>query len=74
MFSRFYLLHFREGDSFWMNISRAVRRDADVDAVELPSYVFGVSKFESRDAENYAPFCTETRTACWEVKQPIIIG
>jgi hypothetical protein len=64
MFSLFYFLHFRERDSFRMNIPRAVRRNADVGAVELPSYIFGVSKFESRDAENCAPFCIKTGTAC----------
>jgi hypothetical protein len=64
MFSFFYFLHFRERDSFRMNISRAVRRNADVGAVELPSYIFGVSKFESRDAENDAPFCIKIGTAC----------
>ena len=64
MFGLFYFLHFRESDSFRMNISRAVRRNADVGAVDLPSYVFGVSKFESRDAENGAPSGTKIGTAC----------
>jgi hypothetical protein len=64
MFSLFYFLHFRERDSFRMNISRAVRRNADVGAVELPSYMFGVSTFESSDAENYAPSGTKTGPAC----------
>jgi hypothetical protein len=64
VFSLFYFLHFREGDSFRMNISRAVRRYADVGAVELPSYIFEVPKFESRDAENGASFYTKPGTAC----------
>jgi hypothetical protein len=64
MFSLFYFLHFRECDSFRMNTSRAVRRNADVGAVELPSYVFGVSKFESRNAENDAASGVKTGTAC----------
>ena len=64
MFSLFYFLHFRERDSFRMNISWAVWRNADVGAVELPSYVPGVSKFESRDAENGAPSSTKPWTAC----------
>jgi len=53
-----------------MNISRAVRRNADVGAVELPSYIFGVSKFESRDAKNGARSGTKIGTACWEVNRP----
>ena len=57
-----------------MNIARAVRRNADVGAVELSSYIFGVSKFESRDAENDAAFCTKTGTTCCEVKPSIITG
>jgi len=64
IFSLFYFLHFRECDSFRMNISRAVRRNADVGAVELPSYIFGVSKFESRNAENDAPSGIKIGTAC----------
>ena len=64
MFSLFYFLHFREGNSFRMNVSRAVRRNADVGAVELPSYICGVSNFEIRDAENYTPSGTKTGTAC----------
>ena len=47
-----------------MNISRTVRRNADVGAVELPSYIFGVSKSESRNAENDAPFGIKIGTAC----------
>jgi len=64
MFSLFYFLHFTERDSFRMNISRAVRRNADIGAVELQSYIRGVSKFEIRDAENYTPSGTKIGTAC----------
>jgi hypothetical protein len=74
MCSPFYFLHFRESDSFRMNISRAGIRNADVGAVELPSYIFGVSEFESRSAENGAPSGTKTGTACCEVKPSIVIG
>jgi hypothetical protein len=73
MFSLFYFLHFREGNSLRMNISRAMRRNTDIGAIELPSYTFGVSKFESRDAENDAPFCAKTGTTCCEIKPSIII-
>ena len=74
MFSLLYFLHFREGERFRMNIARAVRRNADVGAVELSSYIFGVSKFEIRDPEIDAPFCTKTGTTCCEVKPSIITG
>ena len=38
-----------------MNIFRAMTRNADVGAIELPGYVFRVSKLERGDTENGAP-------------------
>jgi hypothetical protein len=47
-------------------------KKGDVSAVDLPSYIFRVAKFESGDTENGAPFYTIAGAARIEVKPSIV--